>query len=86
MHILSKEGAVAATMIFAMVGVVISAAGGMGWEDVGFLAPVVFNFDMFSYFLFVFLLWDWYWGVLFAAWYVCGPWLGVNYIRGVRVA
>ena len=46
MHVLSEDGTVAATVVLAMMEVVFSATGGMGWEDVGLLAAECLNFDM----------------------------------------
>ena len=54
MHILSKDGAVVATVVLTVVEVVVSAAGGIGWEDVGFLATGFLNFDMSNFLIFCF--------------------------------
>ena len=49
LHALSEDGAVVATMMLAAVEVAASAAGGMGWEDIGFLAAGVLNSAMSSF-------------------------------------
>ena len=48
MHALFEDGAVAATVVLAMVEVAIFATGGMGWEDAVFVATGVLNFNMSS--------------------------------------
>ena len=55
LHVLSKYSVVVAVMILAMVEVVFSAAGGIGWEDVGFLAAGFLNFGMSSFLIVCFL-------------------------------
>ena len=55
MHALSENGVAVAIVVLAMVEVAVSAAGGMGWEEIGFLAVGVLNFDMSSFLIVCFL-------------------------------
>ena len=53
---LPKNGAAAATMILAVVEVVVvSAAGCLGWEDVDFLVIGFLNLNISSFLTFCFL-------------------------------